>query len=104
MEERYTGGEEAVGISEQRHAKGWQEADSLGFRRGHQADFADGNETAGAASDQVRIEAQVQERDARAQGQHPEIYGRRLSRLGLRPGAGRDPRADGYRARKLDPG
>ena len=33
------GSEEAIGVFEQRHVEGWKKADSLGFGRGHQADF-----------------------------------------------------------------
>ena len=36
------------------------------------------------AVDRVRGEAQPQERDARAQGQHPEVHRRRVPQLGLR--------------------
>jgi len=57
--------------------------------RRHQADFADGHEAAGAARDQVRFEAQAEERNARAQREYSEIYGRRIPRLGLRPGTRR---------------
>src|SRR5438034_1726034 len=75
--------EEAAGVSERRNVEGWEEADSLGFRRGHQTDFADGHEAAGAAGDQVRAGEWAEERHAGAQGEHPEIYRRCFSRLGL---------------------
>ncbi len=39
-----------------------------------------------------------------AQGKHSEVYRRCVPRLGLRPGPGRIPRANGHGARKLDPG
>src|SRR5256885_2821183 len=104
MEERYAGSKEATRVSEQRHAEGRQETDSLGLGGRHQADFADGDEAAGAARDQVRIETQTQERDARAQREYSEIYGRRIPRLGLRPGTRRVPRAHRDGARELDSG
>ncbi len=75
--------EKAARVFEQRNAEGWKEADSLGLRRGHQADFSDGNEAAGAAGYQVRAGAQKEERDAGAQGQHPKVYRGRVPRLGL---------------------
>ena len=61
-----------------------------------------GHEAAGAASDQVRADAQAEERDAGAQRKYSEIYRGRFPRLGLRPGARGIPGADRNRARELD--
>ena len=52
------GSEEADRIPEQGHAEGRQETDSLGFRRGHQADFSDRHEAPGAARDSIRARTQ----------------------------------------------
>src|SRR5256885_14266 len=104
MEVGHAGSEEAAGILEQRNAEGRKETDSMGFRRGDQADFADGDEAIGAAGDQVRVDAWKEERDPGAQRKYSEIHGGRISRLGLRAGAGRVSRADGHGTRELDSG
>jgi len=70
---RLSRSKEAPGIPEQRHAERWKEANSLGFRRGHQADFTDRNEAAGPPRDQIRSGKQKEERDAGAQGQYPKF-------------------------------
>src|ERR1700682_71782 len=98
----HTGSEKAPRVLEQGNAEGWEEADSLGFRGRDQADFADGNEAAGAARHQVRADAWKEERHLGAQGKYSEIYGRRLSGLGLRAGARGVSLTDRYGTRELD--
>ncbi len=70
---------------------------------GHQADVPVRHEAADAARDSIRARQQEARRDHHAQGQHPEIYRRRVPRLGLRTGRRRISRPDRHRARELDP-
>src|SRR5215472_15641057 len=102
MEIRNAGSQKTAGIPEQRHVERREEADSLGFRRGHQTNFADGHETSGAAGNQVRARKWAEERHLGAQRKYSEIYGRRVSRLGLRIGVRRVPRTNGDGTRELD--
>ena len=62
-----------------------------------------GHRAPGARRPPARARVQAQEPDPRAQGQHHEVHGRGLPRLGLRPGRARVPRRDRHRARELDP-
>ncbi len=55
------------------------------------------------AAIQYALDNKPQDRDAGAQGQHPEVHRGRLPRVGLRGRIAGVPRADRHRARKLDP-
>ena len=66
--------------------KGTSKQRARGFRRGHQADFADGHQAAGPACDPARHREQSQGRDPGAQGQHHEVHRRGVPRLGIRAG------------------
>ena len=76
------GSKEAARIPEQRDAEGHRETNPLGFRRGNQTDFDYGNEAPGATRDPICTGKQETRRDARAQGQYPEIHGRRIPPTG----------------------
>src|ERR1700687_1224050 len=80
---RHAGSEKTSGISEQRNVEGRQETNSLGFRREHQADFTFWHQAIGAQGDSICFGEQATERDAGTQGKYSEIYGRRVSRLGI---------------------
>ena len=92
VEIRHARSEKAARLPEQGNAGRRAEADSRRFRRGHQADFPVRNQAADAPRDSVRAREQEARRDHHAQGQHHEIYRRRVPRLGLRTGRGRIPR------------
>src|SRR5579863_5877140 len=102
MEERNAGSEEAAGIFEQRDAGRREETDPDGFGRGDQADFAVWDQAAGAASDSVCAGEQADAGDSGAQGKYSEVYGGRVSRLGIRVGGGRVSRGDGDGTGELD--
>ena len=69
----------------------------LGHR--HQADLGDRHQAPRPHGDSVRHRQQAQDGHHRAQGQHHEVHGGRVPRLGLRGGEGRVPRQDRHRGR-----
>ena len=89
-------------VPEQGHAEGRQETGAPGFGRWHQADFDYRHQAPGADGDQVCAGERTQERDPGAQGQHPEVYRRRVPQMGIRTGDRRVPRPGRHRARELD--
>ena len=66
------------------HAGRHQEKDSRRLWHRNQANFNYRNEATGAGGHRVCAEASAQVRYADAQGKYPEIYRRRVSRVGLR--------------------
>ena len=61
------------------------------------------NQAPGAHGHSARARDRPQERDAGAQGQHPEVYRGRVPQVGIRTGHRRISRQGGDRARELDP-